>query len=127
MMINGYNAYNKYKEQSVNTMTSSEMLLTLYDEAVKRINRAKLSKQNGDFEFFEKDVERAREIVSYLDVSLDNKYPVSQNLHSLYEFMIYNLKRAKIGRNEEPLDEIVPLLKDLRDTFQQAAIIAAKQ
>ncbi len=126
-MINGYNAYNMYKEQSVNTMTPSEMILTLYDEAVKRINRGKLAKQNGDFAFFEKEVDRAIEIINYLDVNLDNKYEVSGNLHSLYEYMIYNLKRAKIGRKDEPLDEIIPFIKELRETFSQASKIAAKQ
>ena len=37
------NGYEQYKMQSVNTMTSSEMLLLLYDELMKRLARAQVA------------------------------------------------------------------------------------
>ena len=36
------NGYEQYKLQSVNTMTSGEMLLLLYDELIKRLARAQI-------------------------------------------------------------------------------------
>ena len=41
------NGYQQYKMQSVNTMTRSEMLLLLYDELIKRLNRAQQNSEHG--------------------------------------------------------------------------------
>lgn len=119
--------FQRYKEQSVTTMTQGEMLTLLYDEIVKRLNKARILAQHKDFEAFEHEVNRVREIVQYLIDSLDMKYPVSQNLSKLYYFFQYELTRLTAGRNTEIVDEVVPLILDLRDTFKQADRISRSE
>ena len=112
--------YQQYKEQSVNSMTSGELLLLLYDELVKRGTLASIALDKGDFPTFEAAVDRCIDIVNYLDETLDRKFPISRDLSRLYEYFTYQLGRIKIGRNKKELAALRPMLTDLRDTFRMA-------
>ena len=112
--------YQQYKEQTLNTMTQGELLLLLLDELVKRLLRGDLALEQGDMPLFEASIERCIDIVRYLDDTLDHHYPVSMQLHRLYDLFCYDLNRVKIGRNREELDRLRPMITDLRDTFRDA-------
>jgi len=101
-------------------MTSHELLLLLYDELVKRLLRCDLALQKANWPLLEESVDRSMDILRYLDETLDRKYPISHELHRLYDFFLYELNRVKIGRNKEELDKIRPMITDLRDTFRTA-------
>ncbi len=115
----GYNVQ-EYKEQSVNSMTTGELLLLLYDELVKRATIADLTLKKKDYPAFEEAVTRCIDIVKYLDETLDRSYPVSLEIARMYEYFIYSLGRIRIGRNQKLLDHIRPMLLEFRDTFRQA-------
>ncbi len=117
MMSNGYQ---QYKDQSVNTMTKGEMLNLLYEEAIKRLKRAKLSFSKNELEAFDYEVGRVREIITYLATTLNRKYHISNNLAQLYEYMNFELSRAKAGRKQEPIDEVLSFMVELRDSFKEA-------
>ena len=61
------NGYEQYKLQSVNTMTSGEMLLLLYDELIKRLARAQIALEDENYDLFNQSVQRSKEIVQYLN------------------------------------------------------------
>lgn len=112
--------YNNYKEQTVNSMTTGELLLLLYDELVKRSTLADIALKKQDYPVFEEAVTRCIDIVRYLDQTLDRSYPVSMEIARMYEYFIYTLGRIKIGRNQKLLDHVRPMLSEFRDTFRQA-------
>lgn len=112
--------YNQYKEQSVNSMTSGELLLLLYDELVKRSTLADIALKKQDYPVFEDSVDRCVAIIKYLDETLDRSVPVSREIAQLYEYFIYSLGRIRIGRNQKLLDHIKPMFAEFRDTFRQA-------
>ena len=111
--------YEQYKMQSVNTMTRGEMLLLLYDELIKRLTRAQLEDKNYDL--FDRSVQRSREIVRYLDDTLNMEYHISFELRRMYEFFLFELSRLQAGRNAAVVDELKPLVADLRDAFKEAS------
>lgn len=110
-----------YKEQSVNTMTQSELLLLLYDELVKRLMQAELALDKQDYPLFEASTQRSIEIVDYLSDILNPKYEISRNLAQLYEYFSYELGRAKIGRHKELLTNVKNKAGELREAFREAA------
>ncbi len=118
------NGYQQYKEQSVMTMTPGEMLLLLYDELLKRLTRAELALEKQDYPLFNASVSRSREIVLYLKSSLDSQYGISRELRQMYDFFLYELSRVEAGRNAEVIAEMKPLVKDLRDAFEEAEKLA---
>lgn len=112
--------YQRYREESLNTMTQGELLLLLYDELVKRLRQADLEMGKQNYENFEKAVDRAVEIIHYLSDTLDHRYPISGNLSRLYEYFCYELSRVKAGRNQEELTRVTRMVSELRDSFRQA-------
>ena len=117
----------EYKEQAVNTMTSGEMLILLYDELIKRLKKAEILANNADYKNFEVEVKRSQEIVNYLNSSLDRKYAISGNLAQLYDFFNYQIIRLFAGRNLELIRELLPLIEELRDAYRQAEKLSKKQ
>ena len=112
--------YQQYKQQSVGSMTPGELLLLLYDELVKRATMASIALDKEDFPAFEAAVDRCTDIVNYLDETLDRQYPISRDLSRMYEYFTYQLGRIKIGRNKKELEQLRPLLADMRDAFHVA-------
>ena len=112
--------YQRYREESMNSMTQGELLLLLYDELVKRLRQADLEMGKLNYENFEKAVDRAVEIIHYLSDTLDHRYPISGNLSRLYEYFCYELSRVKAGRNQEELMRVTRMVSELRDSFRQA-------
>ena len=112
--------YQQYKNQAVSTMTQGEMLLLLFDELVKRITRAEVALKDQDNVVFEQSVNRAVDIIKYLKQTLNREYAISVQLRALYDFFIYELSRVKASRRQAILDELKPLVEELRDAFRQA-------
>ncbi len=112
--------YQRYRENSLNTMTQGELLLLLYDELIKRLTQAELELRREQYPVFEGAVDRSLEIIRYLDSTLDRKYPISQNLSQLYEYFCYELSRVKAGRNATELARVKGMASELRDSFRQA-------
>ena len=112
--------YQNYKQQSINSMTSGELLLLLYDELVKRSTLASIALDKQDWPAFEAALDRCIDIVDYLDETLDRQYPISHDLARMYDYFTYEMGRVKIGRNKAVLEQLRPMLADMRDTFRAA-------
>ena len=118
------NPYEKYTEQSVMTMTHGEMLIRLYEETLKQISIGKNSILNKDIFATNAALQKAQCILNYLKATLDFKYPISANLSSLYVFFNEQLVEANIRKDVKLLDDIMPLIDELKDTFAQGEKIA---
>lgn len=113
------NPYEKYQQQVVTTMTQAEMLLKLYDETIKQIEIARAAIQEGKVPEMSRALEKAEQILRYLQSTLDFRFPVSDNLAKLYSFFNTQLVMANVKKDAKPLDDIQPLIQELRDTFAQ--------
>ncbi len=118
------NGYEQYKMQTVSTMTKGEMLLLLYDELLKRLTRAEIALKEEEYDLFDKAVERSEEIIRYLDKTLNMEYEISADLRRMYEFFLYEISRLKAGRKVAVIQELKPLVTDLRDAFKEASKIS---
>lgn len=114
------NAYKQYKEQTIYTMTKSELLQLVYNELLKRLTRAELALDTNQMDVFEQSITRSREIVQYLMDTLNHNYPISRELNQMYQFFIYELSRINSSRKKEIIQELKPLVTDLRDAFLEA-------
>lgn len=112
--------YQRYREDSLSTMTQGELLLLVYDELVKRLTQAEMMLAKEQYPAFEAAVDKSLQIIRHLDNTLDRQYPISQNLSRLYEYFCYELSRVKAGRNSEELTRVKTMVGELRDSFRQA-------
>ena len=114
------NPYQQYQSQSVMTMTQGEMLTKLYDEFIKQMSGAKICLTEKDLSGVNNALQKAQRILFYLKSTLDFKYEISGNLDALYDFFIERIVQANLKKDAAMLDEIIPMIEDLRDTFVQA-------
>ena len=114
------NPYQQYQRQSVMTMTQGEMLTKLYDEVIKQMSGAKICLTEKDLSGVNNALQKAQRILFYLKSTLDFKYEISGNLDALYDFFIERTVQANLKKDSAMLDEIIPKIEDLRDTFVQA-------
>lgn len=114
------NPYEKYKQQSVMTMTGGEMVNLLFDTAVNRLSRGILCLQEKDYEGSNTAFQKAQNIFTHLSVTLDDQYEIAENLAALYDFFNYNIRQANIRKDPGPVEEILPMIVELQETFAQA-------
>lgn len=123
MAMNAYgNAFNTYKNNSVNFASKDQLLLMLVDGAVKF---SKIGRQA----ILDKDIKKAHEnivktqnifyeLMATLDVAKGGEW--TQNLMGIYDFIVRRLTDANIKKSVEIMNEIIPLIEDVRDTWNEA-------
>lgn len=114
--------YNRYKENSIYSMSGPELLFLIYDEAIKRLTRAEISLDEKNYADFEDCLTRTSKIVRYLKEILDMSQPISYDLRRIYEYLIYDLSRVKAGRERrrDEIGRIRHILSELKEAFEGA-------
>lgn len=118
------NPYDRYKEQSIMTMTPGEMVVRLYEEVIKQLNLGINYIETKNYIETNKALQKAQRILNHLTATLDFKYEVSKGLAQLYDFFNSKIVYSNVKKDIEPLKEIIPLITDLKDTFAQSEKLA---
>ncbi len=115
--------YSQYKEKSIYSMSGPELLLLLFDEAIRRLSRAERSLQEKDYKDFEDCIRRTTRIVRYLTDILNMDYPISRDLRRIYTYLVYDLSRVSAGRErrQDEIGRIRHILSELREGFDGAS------
>lgn len=114
------NPYQKYQQQSVMTMTAGEMLLKLYDEVITQLTAVRQFNEEKDYPRSNEALKKAQRILTYLNQTLDFQYEISNSLSALYDYFLRRLVDANLHKDNAPVDEVLPMIVELRDTFAQA-------
>ncbi len=118
----GNNAYNVYKNNSINFASKEQLLLMLLDGSVKF---AKIARQA----ILDKDIMKAHEniiktqniyyeLMTSLDVNQGGDW--AKNLMEIYSFIVDKLVQANIKKDVNAIDEVMPLIEEVRDTWNEA-------
>lgn len=116
------NAYNAYKTNSVNYASRDQLLLMLVEGSVKF---AKIGRQA----ILDKDIKKAHEnivrtqdifyeLMATLDISKGGQW--AQSLMNIYEFITRRLADANIKKDVIIMDEVIPLIEDIKETWEEA-------
>ena len=110
----------QYKQQSINTMSKGEQLVTLLNEALKNLHYGSLMLKDKNYATAQKCTEKSKNIFSYLSSVLDWNYEVTNDLYQLYYFFNQQIIKAEVKRDAAVLDDLVPLVEKMRDTWEEA-------
>lgn len=120
----GYDAYQRNK---VLTATPAELVLMLYEGAIKFCNIGIVAIENEDYVKANTNIQKAERIVSELRSNLDMKYPVAKDFDQVYEYIGWVLLQANVKKNVERLEEALKHLRTMRDTWKEVMKIANTQ
>lgn len=112
-----------YRQTRVKTATQGQVIVMLYDEAVRRIDEAVslLQQEPRPLDRINNAVVKAQAIVTELMVSLDLEQggEIANNLLRLYLFFNGRLMDGNVQKDTGPLVEVRDLMASLRDAWKQ--------
>ncbi|MCL2758736.1 MAG: flagellar export chaperone FliS [Treponema sp.] len=124
-------ASSTYKETKVKTAGQGQLIVMLYDEAVKQMTMATEllelnqgdKKDPGRIEIISKAILKTEEIITELMVSLDFEQggEISKNLFSLYTWFNRELVESHISQDINRMLTVKNMLADLRNTWSAVA------
>ncbi|QBG47394.1 flagellar export chaperone FliS [Verrucomicrobia bacterium S94] len=117
---------NQYQKIAVNTATAMELVLMVYDECIRSLEKAEEAfKLEGPerIEPIGKHLRHAQNAITELSVSLNMEQggEIAENLSRLYDFMINHLSRANVKKELQPVRDVKDMMVDLREAWVQVA------
>jgi flagellar protein FliS len=115
------NGYNVYKNNSVNYASKEQLLLMLVEGAVRFCKVARQAIIDKDIQKANNSLIRAQDIFTELMVSLDtNVGDWAVQLYRVYAFIKERLVAANMTKKSEIIDEILPIIENINETWQEA-------
>lgn len=115
------NGYNVYKNNSVNYASKEQLLLMLVEGAVKFCKIGRQAIVDKDIKKAHDALVRTQDIFTELMISLDKTAGEwAVQMFNVYEFIKEKLVEANMKKNVEIIDEILPLIEDINDTWKEA-------
>lgn len=115
------NAYNVYKNNSVNYSSKEQLLLMLVDGAAKFVKIARQAMVDKDIKKSHENLVKTQDIFIELMATLDvSAGEWAQNLFRVYEFINETLVKANLKKDLEILDSVIPVIDDVKDTWHEA-------
>jgi flagellar protein FliS len=109
------------------TASPQELTLMLYDGSLRFLNQALSAIEEGDFIKSNTLIIKVEDIIREFQMTLDFKYEVSNNLNSLYDYMYRRLVEGNMRKDTDALNEVLKMLREMRDTWKQAMTLAKQQ
>lgn len=120
------NPYQQYAQNQVNTAPPEELTLMLYKGAVKFITLAIKALDDKSVEGAHINIVKAQDIYYELLSTLDQKYDISKNLASLYDYLIDLLIRANLKKDKALLEDALEMAKEFADVWEEAIKVYRK-
>lgn len=115
------NGYNVYKNNSINYASNEQLLLMLVDGAVKFAKKAESALEEKKIKETHDNIIRTEDIFLELMASLDRSAgDWAVQLYKVYQFIHDKLVEANLKKDIKILQEIMPLIEDVRDTWHEA-------
>jgi flagellar protein FliS len=121
------NPYSKYSNNKVFTASKEELVLMLYDGALKFCNQAMIAIENKDIDKANSSIVRVQNILREFQSTLDRQYEISASLDSIYDYLYRRLVEANLKKDLEVMTEVRDFVRDLRDTWREAMNLAKTQ
>ena len=117
------NPYQLYQSTYVSTADQRQLIVMLYDGAVRFLRRAVVCIHTRDYEGCHRHVLRGREIIVELLSTLrpEKGGAVGENLRQLYLYLFQRLVEANLKKDPEALGEVIRILLTLREGWVAVA------
>lgn len=112
---------NKYLQNTVQTATPGQLLIMLYDGAIRFCRQGIEAIKEQRYSDANTSLLKVQDIISEFIITIDRSNPISENLLKLYEYFNTRLIEANMKKDIEPAEEVLAHLVDLKETWIQVA------
>ncbi len=124
MVNRGYSAYANTK---ANTASPGELILMLYDGAIRFGNLAMDAIEKKEIEKAHINIVKIENIIKEFQASLDFKYPVAKEFNNVYTYLLQRLIEANMKKDNEIMEEIMGHLRTMRDTWKEVMKLSKQE
>jgi flagellar protein FliS len=115
-----------YTESSVLTAPREQLVVMLYDGAIRFLHQSGAALRAGNRELGLTKLRRAEAIIDELNLSLDmDQGEIAEQLRSIYLFCKRHLLEVRLNGDIRPIEAVSGLLAELRESWQTLASRAA--
>ena len=110
-----------YKESAVMTATPERLVVMLYDGAHRFLFQAAHAMRSGDIAQMNNRMQRAEAIIAELRGTLNHEQggEIAGRLEAIYDFCQRHLLEARLKRDPQRIEQVMKLLAELRDAWDQ--------
>lgn len=109
-----------YKSQSIQTMTSGEMIVALYEGLIKQLNIALVYLEEKNIQEVHIALVKSQDIINYLISTLNPEIEISQTILPYYELFNRQITEANFKKEAKIIQDILPLIEEFKQIFVQA-------
>ena len=122
------NPYNVYKQNSINMASKDSLLIMLVDATVRCTKIARKAIDDRNIPLAHKELTRVQDIYIELMATLNmDGGDFTKDLYKLYEFVKDKLYEANIKKDVAIIDEVMPIIEEIRNMWHEARkLVAAK-
>lgn len=120
---------NQYQQNHIYTATPEQILIMLYDGAIRFTRQAMIAGEQGNQAEKLERISKTLAIITEFSNTLNHEIggEIAADLDGLYQFMIRELNAARKDKSGDKLKTVEGLLVDLRETWSQAIDINRRQ
>ncbi len=110
----------RYQKMSVETARDIDLVIMCYEKAIQSLTQAQSHYEKAEFEQKAKKLQKAREIVSYLQGCLNFKKggQIARNLDALYTYLNKRMLEADIRHDPKGFSEVIKIMHELKDAWE---------
>ncbi len=113
------NPYAAYKKQSVTTMTPIEIVIKLYSETERELNRSVVFIKEKNYESANNALNKSVDLIAALRSVLDVNLPIGKNLDAIYGFLEKQIIAANVKKDVEIVNSLLPMVAELKDALDR--------
>ncbi len=115
------NPYQQYKNVQYETAGQEQLLLMMYESAIKFCRQACAGIEKNELEYVNNKLQRVQAIIDELIISLDMEKGggLARNLYNLYEYIKYSLIKANLRKDPAIINEVLVILQELNESWEQ--------
>lgn len=113
-------SYRQYQRTQIETASQKQLILMLYDGAIRFLHTAKEGIAREDLELAHNALIRSQAIILELLSGLNqDSGEITQGLTALYDYFYQRLVEANRSKDTDIIDEVIPYLQELREVWAQ--------
>ncbi len=110
-----------YKSTQIETASREQILLMLYDGAIRFMRQAREAMKEEDYQVSHNKLIKSQDIVTELMASLeiDIMGDVGKQLYNLYDYILHNLVQANVDKDVKKIDAAVSIMQELQEAWDE--------
>lgn len=111
--------YAAYANNKITTASPADLVLMLYEGAIKFCNIAIIAIENKDIQKAHDNIVKVERIIEEFQITLDHRYATAKDFDAVYKYLMQRLLEANIKKDKEILEEVLKHLRTMRDTWKE--------